>query len=651
MLPAWLPSPASLPGREDCVLAVEATLAREGACRVVGPPGSGTTSVAGRVAARSGRKILACSFAGALDDVDVSLLVGYALGVPSPGDESSVHAALRTVSGALLVADEVSAALWRTLRGLLTLAPDLPVVGTSRETSNRGGVPSRNALPEDVVTVAPLATDLRVRLFPGVAFTVLEAMGLGDNLLAARMCATGLASPALALRLRSVRWLGSWPMGLPGVRTDDLPALCFVRDASRTRLRAGARALAHAGEPPRRRRPLRPGSGSGVVPALRPGRAGFARAHAGPWIARTWTDRRTERAINALLRLADGAHLRLDPQPADFFVLRAVGFRARETDLGVRALVAAARLGQALGLVPAARQLLRVARTRLGSVTAEDAHAQGLRARVAWAEGERLLSTGQASAALAARDEAGAAFVAAQDPHGHAVMLRQAGDRALQRGEAWLADASFAAAARLDADAAATARGTQAVERALGTEAVSRTGASAEDSPALPGSAMWVALRLEALARAIDDRDETGITALFQRLEGVAEHDRRVAATLLHRRAELALRQDGADDEHLRSAADLARQAADAWARLGERVAEASAWRIAGDAHAAAGDLVVAQGAYARAMDRQLRGQDLRGLARTLARVVLVEEALGNRTEAERRRGEERAVEGLLGVR
>ncbi len=670
MLPAWLPSPASLPGREDCVQEVESTLARAGACLVAGPPGSGTTSVAGRVAARSGRTVLACSFAGALDDADVSLLVGYTFGVPSPGDESSVRAALRNCAGALLVADEVTTTTWTALRALASLAPDLQLVGTcSARTLRLGGswdgggtadaahrgVPVRDASPnpdavaESVVRVPPLDVTLRTRLFPGVDTEALAACGAAENLLAARVCASGVAPPALAMRLGHAAWLAGWPMGVPDARTDDLPALCIVRDARRTRLRAGARALALDGRRPRRRGPQGRTSRGAATTArvVRPGRAAFHER--GPWWARQWTEPRLREALAALLRVAEGAHLRRDPLPDDHFLLRAVGLRARERDVGVRALVAAARLAQALGAVPAARQLLRVARRRLGDRPGEDAHVEGLRARVAWAEGELLLSTGQASAALAARDEAGAAFIAARDPHGHAVMLRQAGDRALQRGEVWLADTAFTAAARLDANDEAITRASRAVARAIGGSC-----ATTQDPSTLsptPGSANWVTLRLEALARAVDagEVDEAG--ALLSVLRGVAEYDRRVAATLLHRRAELSLRHDATLVADGRGAAELATDAADAWARLGERVAEGSAWRVAGDALAVRGDLADARAAYTRAIDRQLRAQDLRGLARTLARVAIVEEALGNPDEADRRRREVRAVQGLVGDR
>lgn len=592
LTPPWLPLRPDLPGREAEIARALATLGAGGAAGIQGAPGIGKTAIAGAVAARFGRRVLAVNLAGCVDEGDVTRALGAALRVHPVGDEGAALDALRGLGPTLLVADDVAdEAVVDLLRRVAADAADVVLLVVSEAP----------LLGDEAVFVGPLPDALLAELGPPDEE--------GRSPLWARVAAAMSTTVPLArerLQARAAA-LAAWPTGLAGP-TPDLPAAALLPDL-------------------RDRVVLRRGLAARLSP---PADAVALAAH----------------TLGPLLALAEGAALRAEPDPRDLLVLRRVAREHPDAAVATRAAAAAVRLATVAGQVDVARAFVRAAQPRAAS--AKD------RALLAWADGDALLAMGEAEEARARYAEASEGLRRARAPRLHATLHRRAGDRFAARGLVRAAEAHYrqarwfyrseastlgvAAALRGAADLAVS--GGEWVSAGTLHEQVATALTDLGDEAARERANLRLGEATLALARGEYGRAER----LLAGLAGLATEDTLLAANVQRRRADLLLRR-GLPDE----AQAAAKRAADLYASVGEPLAQAACVRLGGDIAAVAGRLADARAAYHAALRLQVRLQDLRGLLRTLEHAAVVEEAAGRPDVARRRREQRAAVVATLG--
>lgn len=592
-------SPPPLVGRGPLLTALAAAVEAAPLVLLVGPAGVGRSAVAAAVA---GPDALTVSLAGCEETGDVLRAVGAALGAVPSGVERAVLEKLGDAAPLCLVADDTTGDdAVEQLQGLVVSVAGLRVIAVVEEGTVDTELPGRVFVP-----IGPLSDDDLASAFPAV-----DAKACRGSPLMAELSA-GLGVPPAEVPALLARALGdgALPMGIPGAPPPGTPASALRADPRRTTLRAGVRAM------------LPGGAGS-------PGPQVLAQALA---------------AVTPLLPLAHGEHVGSAPDPRDILLLRALSRLVHATD-GTRCAAAAARLLTAAGQVDLARALLRAH---------PDTTGMG-RGMLGWADGEALLASGDVDGALARWREAAEQFRRAGARTTRAQLLRRAADRLgarhLLEAESLYRLARNAYRAANDRTGVAAAlRGIadlsvangelvsastlhDEVDRLLGDLDAASPAARLERANLLLGQATLSLARGE-LARAERILDALAPTATDHPL---------VAANVARRRVELWLRRG-----RTREAYALARTTADAYAALGEPVAQAKTLRLAAEAAAADGAFHRSIPLLDRALELQIGAQDLPGLARTLGRLALVEAARGDPLAARRRREQEAAVRAAM---
>ncbi|MEN9786498.1 MAG: hypothetical protein RLZZ299_1762 [Pseudomonadota bacterium] len=504
-LDAWLHAHASCVGREAAAATIAGLLATHGRCVLVGPTGSGASTLAARVATLSEHPVVRVDGAGCGEPADALRAVGHALGVVPCGDASAVRAALRAAPAALWILDDLDASLLPTVEDLLSAgAPPrvLRVAPRPEDVTDR----------EPIHAVEPLPRARVQGLFPDVDLDALARAGHGRNLLIARACQESrLDLDGLRHRLAGIAWRASFPAGVRGEVPHGVPSCLFLSDGDHVRLRRAAGVLLP---------PAAPDVATHVLPLL------------APWLATT-----------------EGAAFPALPQPADVAALRTLRRVARDPETLSRADAARARVIAALGQIALGRQLCAEARGR--------ASGRPERRWLAWAEGDLLLASGSTEEAAACWRDAADAFCEAGDGQAHARMLACAAYRLRQRGEHEAADRLAVVVRALplirdmpgdgDAPAARATRAHRTAERALrnldwpaarvaATEAAALWAGIGEHGAhaaalRLRGDVRGLAGELDAAARDYEDavrlevrtRDLHGLVRTLTRAAAVAE--------------------------------------------------------------------------------------------------------------------------------
>ncbi|RME22944.1 MAG: hypothetical protein D6798_14565, partial [Deltaproteobacteria bacterium] len=328
--------------------------------------------------------------------------------------------------------------------------------------------------------------------------------------------------------------------------------------------------------------------------------------------------------LEPMLALATGASFPAGWRSDDAFALRWMGEVLSDPDASCRASAAAGRLFSALGQPAQALAVLDAADRR--NPRAQPA----ARALVSWARGDVRLASGELDAAQAAWGQAEELLERSRDLVLLATLVRRQADALAARGEARRAARRYRTARSLHlqlddaAGVAATVRGT--AELAVATGEILSAEMLFDEAATTPAGVVEAGnRRIGRAGLALAQGDLSRARKLLDDPELDAANLPLLAANRAHRRAELALR----EGDHA-TARDLAAEAAEAYARLGERVASGRSLRLLGDIAAAAGRLHEASRAWQRALEVQVRAFDLPGLRRTLGHALALEEESGD---------------------
>ena len=606
--PPWLPIDPEPPGRTALVVSLCTVLSKPGALvSLVAGPGTGATTAAGAVATRMARRLPVCvaRLAGGADVAHIFHTIGHALGSPFPRDQSAVCEALSEAGPILLVLDDADAPGTETVvERLSAVAPEARFLAVGRRAVLMEHVVSMPALDDGQALAR--ARDIDAGAEPPPANLVLARLRRG--------CGPSGEDPwgFLVELPPAADLLAAFMGGVPGAAPVGVPGdLLLFQSAGRVAMR---RSVAEA------LRARRPRSDAELAEDLHPRCA-------------------------ALLRVAEEPSLIGKPDPRDMPLLRHLAAHHPDTDVASRAAAAWSRFQVAAGHTSTARVWRSRERSDFDS---------GLpAARLAWAEGDALLSDGEQGEALVAYEIA-------------ATQLRR------ERATALLGGLHRRCADRL-----------------LGREELAAAEEHLEEALAITrslGDSLGLALSLRSLAclriaQGVEQEAEQELDRACELLTPL-EHQGVLPSSLRLARAELALvqgRPDAAEVElqqallngspqpleqadHARLLADLAlrrgqlevaeqqvERALSFYGQAGERACLAAAHRLLGDVAALRGQPLLADARYQRATREHVRAADMRGLARTLAHRATLERELGDGQVADDLDRLLRAVESLLG--
>jgi tetratricopeptide (TPR) repeat protein len=592
--PPWLPVEPDPPGRTAVAEHTCALLsAPQAMVSLVGAPGTGTTTVAGAVAARMSRRLPVCSLrlAGLAGLPRLFHAIGHALGAPFPRDQAAVCDALREAGPTLLVLDDADQdELEIVIERLAAVALEARFLAAGREP----------VFPERVVRLSPLLGSAGSQLDPSLASEAGPGPAAGNLLLERLLDDPSVADPwALLDDLPDgADLLAAFPAGVPGGRPKGLPqALLLPSPSGHVIMR---RCVAEALTERRER------SEHDLALALLP-------------------------RCGQLLRVAEQPALATPPHPADLVVLEFLARHHPDPGEAARAWAAWSRFIVAAGQGSAAR-VWRQADARIP-------RGGRFEALLAWAEGDALLADGSIDEALVAFE-----FAASQ--------LRRVGDvRQLAAVHLRCADLLQARAAPVAAEehALAAAELYENQGDLVGQAMVLRSRASAhiaagrhraavelldqaeglvERAGVSPIPAPLIITRLAAalLAGELEDAEE-----LLRQARVHPGSDLLQRGTLERLHGELSMRMGEQEEarHHLE-------QALEWFGRAGARAAAGATQRLLGDCAALDGKPRQSEEYYQRATREQVRAGALVGLARTLEHRAALEREHGGTEVADR---------------
>lgn len=578
-LPEWCRPPELFVGREAAVRsAVEH--ARSGPVSLVGPPGAGATTAGGAVllaiaAAGLADRAVAVRLDGCCNVSDIIRGLGLALGLLMPGDPATVRSALRTGPRTAILLDDADLSPDAT-RQVVAITGSSPLVTTGRDAVFAARVDVDPLIPAEIARITradpeafrglPLLTRLPPPAHAVDPWSTVERIPPGSELLA------------------------DIPMGLDDEGTVPGPDLApfLLPTTGRLVLRRSIREILGAG--------LRP-SAETLAAVVR------------------------DRLPDLHRVLADG-----DPSASheDIVLLRTAAEQVQEIDL--RALAAAAASRMMIRLFQPA-DALALTQALVGIRMPATA-----RAALRWVQGDAHEALGAVAEAQASWNDANRALKAANRSEVQGALARSAAARLLLRGlpdlaTSWIQTAEEAVAARSHGVNLAETRRirAEAVWAIDGEDLAVPKVAEAEvalrgiDTP----PALRAALSLQRAVLAAAQGDVARANDLLEAAMDAAPDHPLVVASACTLRAELAVRAG-----HSGAALASAERAAGMWRRTGDLAGIARLHLVFGDAHALAGERIVAVSNYRDALAIAVRRFD-RALAIVLAQRIAAVESEG----------------------
>ncbi len=553
-----------------------------------GAPGSGVSTVLGAVATRMGESmpVRVLRLAGSLDTLHFFHMVGWTIGAPFPGDQSSVGETLAELGEVLLLLDDADRPdTASVVERLSAVAPRARFLAAGRWAPVPGPNFQLSPLPDNVIAV----------ICPNCAPSLLQ----GNPLLAllVQECRAPPSNPWAILQNipRQVDILAACPAGVPGSAPPGLPPqLLLSTDAHFTVLRrAVAESLANLRTPSPRA------------------------------IARSLHSRCT-----SILSLGTGASLDSVPDPRVLPVLDHIGTHHPDPWEAARATAALARIRIAAGQAAAARVWRQAAENRPSDGSGRE------QALLAWAEGDALLADGETREALVAWEIAATQLRRARAAPVLASLHRRCGDLLTGRGLLQTALERYREAADLHRKLgdtlglASALRGEAEVllSQHNGVEAERLLILASAILDAMEDQGPVMACVLLARARLEMERGELDKAETFLDEAAATVHNLPLLrANFLLMQAVLQLRRGNPQSArpHLLKAAEI-------FSRMGQRDSAAYAVRLLGDTAALMGDPDLANSFYERATREQVRAGDLLGLGRTLSHRRVLEQEMGD---------------------